>query len=142
MKETKHPRLAFWFTVIPAALASALAVYHLIVTAVTVADPDYSAMIGGFTGAIYLIFDYFMVSLPTALLLSAALLLNLFWSRRLARIWSLSAIAAIAVILIAGLAIVLGAHTSALAVSLNLAARAIAQSLTAVTLVYSLTKRE
>ncbi|MGM9641741.1 MAG: hypothetical protein ACI3XI_00895 [Eubacteriales bacterium] len=142
MKEIRHPRLAFWLTLIPAALAAALAVYHLAVTALTVADPRFLPMLGGFTGSIYLIFDFFMMSLPTALLLLAALLMNLFWSRRLSKAWNLSAIAAIGVVLLAGLALILGLYSTALSVVLNLAARATAQSLTAVTLVFSLAKKK
>lgn len=141
MKALKHPRLAFWLTLIPAALAAALAIYHLVVTALTVADPDFLPMLGGFTGPIYLIFDYFMMSLPTAFLLLAALLMNLFWSRRLSKAWNLSAIAAIGTVLLAGLALILGSYTTALSVVLNLAARAIAQSLTAVTLAFSFVKK-
>ncbi len=141
MKEANHPRLAFWLTVIPAALAAALSVYHLFLTAATLADPDYGAMLSGFSGSLFVIFDILMMSLPISLLLLCALLLNLFWSRRLARAWSLSAIAAMAVDLTCGVLLLMGINSGILAVSLNLAARAIAQSLTAVTLVYSLTRK-
>ncbi len=142
MKEAKHPRLAFGFTVIPAALAAALSVYHLFLTATTLADPDYGAMLSGFSGSLFVIFDLLMISLPVSLLLLCALLLDLFWSRCLARAWSLSAIAAVAVNLICALLLIAGINSGILAVSLNLAARATAQSLTAVTLVYSLTKKQ
>ncbi len=137
----KKPRLAFWLTVIPALLAAAVAVYHLVVIAVTLADPNYYPMLGGFSGSIYLIFDYFVMSLPISLLLFAALMLNLFWSRALSKGWNISAIAAIALFLICGLFLILGYNSGALTVSLHLAARAIAQSLTVVTLVHSLTQR-
>lgn len=137
----KHPRLAFWLTVIPAALGSCLAVYHLFEVARTIGGGEYAGMLGGFSGSLYLIFDYFVMSLPISLLLLTALLLNLFWSRALMRGWNLSAIAAIAVFLISGLVILLGYNSGSLAVSLNLAARVIAESITAVTLVHSLTQR-
>lgn len=138
----KHPRLAFWLTVIPAALGSALAIYHLIVVALTVADPAYAPMLGGFTGGIYLVFDYFSMSLPICILLFAALLLNLLWSRRLSKIWNVTALAACAVFLICGIVIIINNTTAPLAVSLNLAARAIAEAVTAVTLVHSLTSKK
>ncbi len=137
----KKPRLAFWLTVIPAFLAAAIAVYHLVVIAVTLADANYYPMLGGFFGSIYLVFDYFAMSLPISLLLLTALLLNLFWSHVLTKSWNLSAIAAIAVFLISGLVIILGVNSGALAVSLNLAVRTIAESVTAVTLVHSLTRK-
>ncbi len=136
----KHPRLAFWLTVIPAALGSALAIYHLFVVARTVADPSYTPMLGGFSGGLYLVFDYFAMSLPVCILLFTALLLNLLWSRALSKIWSCTALAACAVFLICGIVILIN-NSGALAVSLNLAARAIAESLTAVMLVHSLTKK-
>lgn len=135
----KHPRLAFLLTVIPAALGSALSVYHLFEIARTVANPEYTQMLGGFSGGIYLVFDYFVMSLPICLILLLSLLLNLFWSHALSKSWNLSAIAAIAVFLTCGLIILLGINTGTLAVSLNLAARAAAEAVTAVTLVYSLT---
>ncbi len=135
----KHPRLAFWLTVIPASLGSAIAVYHLFVIALTVADPDYTPMLGGFTGGIYLVFDYFAMSLPICILLFAALLLNLLWSHALSKVWNCTALAACAVFLICGIAIIINNTTAPLAVSLNLAARAIAEAVTAITLVYSLT---
>ena len=134
----KHPRLAFWLTIVTAALGSAIAVYHLIVVALTVADPDYAPMLGGFTGGIYLVFDYFAMSLPVCILLFAALLLNLLWSHALSRAWGCTALAACAVFLLCGIAILIN-NTCALAISLNLAARAIAEALTAITLVHSLT---
>lgn len=137
----KHPRLAFWLTVIPASLGSAIAVYHLFVIALTVADPAYTPMLGGFTGGIYLVFDYFAMSLPICILLFAALLLNLLWSHALSRAWNFTALASCAVFLICGIAILIN-NTHALAISLNLAARAIAQALTAITLVHSLTSNK
>ena len=70
----KHPRLAFWLTVSLAALGALIAVYHLFVVARTVADPEYAPMLGGFSGGLYLVFDYFVMSLPVNLLLFAALL--------------------------------------------------------------------
>ena len=136
----KHPRLAFWLTVIPAALGSALALYHLIVVALTVADPAYAPMLGGFTGGIYLVFDYFAMSMPICILLFAALLLNLLWSHALSRSWNCTALAACAVFLIFGIVIIIN-NTNALAISLNLAARAIAEAVTAVALVHSLTRK-
>ena len=135
----KHPRLAFWLTVIPASLGSAIAVYHLFVIALTVADPAYTPMLGGFTGGIYLVFDYFAMSLPICILLFAALLLNLLWSHALSKVWNCTALAACAVFLICGIAIIINNTTAPLAVSLNLAARAIAEAVTAITLVYSFT---
>lgn len=138
----KHPRLAFWLTVIPASLGSAIAVYHLFVIALTVADPAYTPMLGGFTGGIYLVFDYFAMSLPICILLFAALLLNLLWSHALSRGWNFTALAACAVFLICGIAIIINNITAPLAVSLNLAARAIAEAVTAVTLVHSLTSNK
>ena len=137
----KHPRLAFWLTVILAALGSALAVYHLIVVALTVADPAYAPMLGGFTGGIYLVFDYFSMSLPICILLFAALLLNLLWSHALSRSWNCTALAACAVFLICGIVILIN-NSGVLAVSLNLAARAIAEAVTAVALVHSLTSNK
>ena len=137
----KHPRLAFWLTVIPAALASLLAIYHLLTVAVTLADKNYIPMLGGFTGAIYQMFDYFAICLPVCLLLLAALLMNIFRSRALSKAWSISAITAIAVFLVCGLFMIFGIHSGQLTVSLHLAARAIAQSITAVTLVHSLTRK-
>jgi 4-amino-4-deoxy-L-arabinose transferase-like glycosyltransferase len=74
-------------------------------------------------------------------MLLAALLLNLFWSRRLKKAWNISAMAVIAVFLTCGLLILIGINSGTLAVSLNLAARAIAESVTAVTLVHSLTAK-
>ena len=138
----KHPRLAFWLTVIPASLGSAIAVYHLFVIALTVADPAYTPMLGGFTGGIYLVFDYFAMSLPICILLFAALLLNLLWSHALSKGWNCTALAACAVFLICGIAIIINNTTAPLAVSLNLAARAIAEAVTAVTLVHSLTSNK
>ena len=138
----KHPRLAFWLTVIPASLGSAIAVYHLFVIALTVADPAYTPMLGGFTGGIYLVFDYFAMSLPICILLFAALLLNLLWSHALSKAWNCTALAACAVFLICGIAIIINNTTAPLAVSLNLAARAIAEAVTAVTLVHSLTSNK
>ena len=135
----KNPKLAFWLTVIPAAAGSAISVYHLFRVAQTVANPDYSKMLSGFSGSLYLIFDYFAMSLPISLLLLSALLLNLFWSRTLGKGWNLSAIAAITVFLASGLVILLGINAGAPAVTLNLALRTIAESLTAVFLAHSLT---
>lgn len=137
----KHPRLAFWSTVVTAALGAAIAVYHLIVVALTVADPDYAPMLGGFTGGIYLVFDYFAMSLPVCILLFAALLLNLLWSHALSRSWNCTALVACAVFLLCGIAILIN-NTGALAISLNLAVRAIAESVTAVALVHSLTRKD
>ena len=97
-------------------------------------------MLGGFTGAIYQMFDYFAICLPVCLLLLAALLMNIFWSHALSKAWGVSAITAIAVFLVCGLFMIFGIHSGQLTVSLHLAARAIAQSLTAVTLTHSLTK--
>ena len=137
----KHPRLAFWLTVIPAALGSALAVYHLFEVARTIADPEYTQMLGGFSGSLYLVFDYLAMSLPICLLLFAALLLNILWSHALGKVWGYSALAACAVFLICGMWIIIDSN-GALNVSLNLAARTIAESVTAVTLVHSLTKKK
>ena len=137
----KHPRLAFWLTVILAALGSALAVYHLFEVARTVADPEYTAMLGGFSGGLYLIFDYFAMSLPVCLLLFTALLLNLLWSHALSKPWGYSVLATCAVFLICGMWIIIDS-SGALTVSLNLAARTIAESLTAIMLVHSLTKKK
>ena len=137
----KHPRLAFWLTVAPAALGSALAVSHLFEVARTVANPEYTQMLGGFSGGIYLIFDYFAMSLPVCLLLFAALLLNLLCSHALGKSWGYSVLAACTVFLICGIMIVIDS-SGALAVSLNLATRTIAESITAVTLVHSLTKKK
>ena len=136
----KHPQLAFWLTVIPALLGSALAVYHLIVIAVTLTDANYYPMLGGFTGSIYLVFDYFAMSLPICLLLFIALMLNLLWSHALSKAWGYSVLAACGVFLICGI-LVLFYSSGALAVSINLALRVIAESITAVTLVHSLTKK-
>ncbi len=136
----KHPRLAFWLTVVTAALGSGIGLYHLFVVARTVADPSYTPMLGGFTGGIYLVFDYFAMSLPICLLLFAALLLNLLWSHALSKIWNVTALAACSVFLICGIMILVN-NSGTLAVSLNLAARAIAEALTAVMLVHSLTKK-
>lgn len=136
----KHPRLAFLLTVILAALGSALAVYHLFEVARTVADPEYTAMLGGFSGGLYLIFDYFAMSLPVCLLLFSALLLNLLWSHALSKPWGYSVLAACSVFLICGMWIIIDS-SGALAVSLNLAARTIAESITAVTLVHSLSQK-
>ena len=136
----KHPRLAFWLTLIPAALGSALAVYHLFEVARTIANPEYTQMLGGFSGGIYLIFDYFAMSLPVCLLLFTALLLNLLWSHAFSKAWGYSVLAACGVFLICGMWIIIDSR-GALAVSLNLAARAIAESVTAVTLVHSLTQK-
>lgn len=136
----KHTRLAFWLTVIPAALGSALAVYHLFEVARTVADPEYTAMLGGFSGGLYLIFDYFAMSLPVCLLLFSALLLNILWSHALSKHWGYSVLAACAVFLICGMWIIIDS-SGALTVSLNLAARTIAESITAVTLVHSLSQK-
>ena len=137
----KHPRLAFTLTLIPAALGSALGVYHLFEIALAIGGGEYAGMLGGFSGSLYLVFDYFVMSLPISLLLLAALLLNLFWSRRLKKAWNISAMAVIAVFLTCGLLILIGINSGTLAVSLNLAARAIAESVTAVTLVHSLTAK-
>ena len=139
--QKKHPRLAFWLTVIPAALGSALAVYHLFEVARTIANPDYTAMLGGFAGGVYLIFDYFAMSLPVCLLLFTALLLNILWSHALSKAWNYTALAACAVFLICGIMTVINS-SGALAVSINLALRTIAESITAVTLVHSLTKKK
>jgi hypothetical protein len=75
------------------------------------------------------------------LLLFTALLLNLLWSQALGKAWGYSVLASCAVFLICGMWIILDS-SGALAVSLNLAARVIAESLTAVTLVHSLTKKK
>lgn len=139
-KQPRHPRLAFWLTVSSAILGAAIAIYHLVTVAVMLADANYTPMLGGFTGAIYQIFDYFTICLPVCLLLLAALLMNIFWSCALSKGWNISAIAAIAVFLICGLLMILGINSGQLTVSLLIAARAIAQSLTAITLTYSLTK--
>ena len=138
----KHPRLAFWLTVVTAAIGSGLALYHLVVVALTVADPAYVPMLGGFTGGIYLVFDYFAMSLPICILLFAALLLNLLWSQTLSKAWNCTVIAACAVFLICGIVIIINNTTAPLAVSLNLAARAIAEAVTAITLVHSLTSNK
>ena len=137
----KHPRLAFWLTVLPAALSSALAIYHLFVVARTVADPSYTPMLGGFSGGLYLVFDYFAMSLPICLLLFTALLLNLLWSHALSKAWSFTSFAACTVFLICGIAILIN-NSGTLTVSLNLAARAIAEAVTAVALVHSLTRND
>ena len=137
----KHPRLAFWLTVSPAALGSALAVYHLFEVARTIGNPDYTAMLGGFTGGIYLVFDYFAMSLPVCLLLFTALLLNLLWSHALGKLWGYSVLAVCVVFLICGMWIIIDS-SGALAVSLNLAARTIAESVTAIMLVHSLTSKK
>ena len=126
----KRPRLAFWLTVIPAALGSALAVYHLFKVARTIASPEYTQMLGGFSGGLYLIFDYFAMSLPICLLLFTALLLNLLWSHALSKTWNVTAFAACGVFLICGIMIIIN-NSGALAVSLNLAARAAAEAITA-----------
>lgn len=139
--QNKHPRLAFWMTVIPAAIGSALAVYHLFEVARTIANPEYTEMLGGFSGGIYLIFDYFAMSLPVCLLLFTALLLNILWSRALGKLWGYSVLAACAVFLICGMWIIINS-SGALSVSLNLAARAIAESITAIMLAHSLTKNK
>lgn len=139
--QKKHPRLAFWLTVTPAALGSALAVYHLFEVARTIANPDYTAMLGGFAGGVYLIFDYFVMSLPICLLLFAALLINILWSHALSKAWSVTALASCAVFLICGILIIIDS-SGILAVSLNLAMRTIAESVTAIMLVHSLTKKE
>lgn len=136
----KRPRLAFWLTVIPAAFGSALAIYHLITVAIMLGNRLYTPMLGGFTGAIYQMFDYFTICMPVCILLLAALLMNIFWSRALSKSWSISAIAAITVFLVCGLLMILGIHSGQLTVSLHVAARAIAQSITAITLTHSLTK--
>lgn len=128
-------------TVIPAALGSALAVYHLFEVARTIANPEYSSMLGGFSGGIYLIFDYFAMSLPICLLLFTALLLNLLWSHALSKLWGYSVLAACAVFLICGMWIVIDS-SGALTVSLNLAARTIAESIPVIMLVHSLTKNK
>ncbi len=141
MKETKHPRLWFWLTVTPAALAAALSVYHLAVTAITLADPDYNQMLSGFFGSVYMIFDYVLMSMSINLLIFLALIFNLSRSNALGKAWNISAISSVAVFLVCGILIVLGINSGVLAVTLNLAARATAQSVTAVTLVYSLTKK-
>lgn len=137
----KHPRLAFLLTVIPAALGSTLAVYHLFEISRTLGSGDYAEMLGGFSGSLYLVFDYLAMSLPIALLLLTSLLLNLFWSRCLKKIWSVTVMASLAVFLVCGLLILLGVNAGILAVSLGLAARSIAESLTAVALVFSLTAK-
>ena len=139
MMAKKHPRLAFWLTVIPAAIASLLALYHLFEIARTIGGGDYAGMLSGFTGSIYLVFDWFVMSLPISLLLLTALLFNLFWSNCLKKAWNITAMASIAVLLISGLLILLGVNSGILAVALNLAARAIAEAVTAVALVYSIT---
>ena len=136
----KHPRLAFALTLIPAALASVLGVYHLFEISRTIGGGDYAGMLSGFSGSLYLVFDYFVMSLPISLMLLAALLLNLFWSHRLHKPWSISAMVSIAVFLACGLLILLGINSGILAVALNLATRAIAEAVTAVALVYSLTE--
>ena len=82
------------------------------------------------------------MSLPIALLLLTSLLLNLFWSRCLKKIWSVTVMASLAVFLVCGLLILLGVNAGILAVSLGLAARSIAESLTAVALVFSLTAKK
>ena len=137
----KKPRLAFWLTIISAAIGSALAIYHLFEVARTIANPEYSKMLGGFSGGLYLVFDYFVMSLPVCILLFTALLLNLLWSHALAKAWNVTALASCAVFLICGIAILVN-NTHALAISLNLAARAIAEALTAVPLVHSLTSNK
>ena len=91
----KHPRLAFWLTLIPAALASVLGVYHLFEIARTIGGGDYAGMLSGFSGSLYLVFDLLAMSLPISLLLLTALLLNLFWSHRLQKLWNISAMASI-----------------------------------------------
>ena len=138
--QKKHPRLAFFLTVIPAALAALLAVYHLFEISRTIGGGDYAGMLSGFAGSLYMVFDYFVMSLPISLLLLAALLINLFWSHCLSKAWNITAMASIAVFLISGLVILLGVNSGILAVALNLAARAIAEAVTAVALVYSLTE--
>lgn len=135
----KHPRLAFWLTVIPALLGSAFAIYHLIVIAVTLADANYYPMLGGFSGGIYLIFDYFAMSLPICLLFFIALMLNLLWSHALSKAWGYSVLAACGVFLICGI-LVLFYSSGALAISINLALRVSAEAITAITLAHSLTK--
>ena len=139
--QKKHPRLAFWLTVIPAAIGSALAIYHLFEVARTIANPEYTEMLGGFSGGVYLLFDYFSMSLPVCLLLFTALLLNILWSHALSKAWNCTALAACAVFLICGIMTVINS-SGALAVSINLALRTIAESITAVTLVHSLTKKK
>ena len=141
MMKKRLPRLSFALTLIPASLASALAVYHLFVVARTVADSEYLPMLRGFAGSLYLVFDYFTMSLPISLLLLAALLINLFWSRCLLKPWNISALAAIALFLLCGFLILFGINEGGLAVSLNLAVRSAADAVTAVTLVHSLTKK-
>lgn len=138
MTAKKRPRLAFWLTVALAALGSALGVYHLFEVARTVTSPEYADMLGGLAGGLYLVFDYFAMSLPICLLLFGALLLDLLWSRALGRLWGFSVLAACGVFLICGMLIVI-VDSSALSVSLNLAARAIAEAVTAVALVHSVT---
>lgn len=140
-KKTRHPRLAFWLTVIPALLGAALAVYHLAVIAVTLADPNYYPMLSGFTGGIYLVFDYFGMSMPVCLLYFIALMLNLLWSRALSKAWGYSVLAACGVFLICGMMIVIF-NSNVLEISINLAVRTIAESVTAVTLVHSLTRKK
>ena len=137
----KKPRLAFWLTIISAAIGSALAIYHLFEVARTIANPEYSKMLGGFSGGLYLVFDYFVMSLPVNILLFTALLLNLLWSHALEKAWNVTALASCAVFLICGIAILVN-NTHALAISLNLAVRAIAEALTAVPLVHSLTSNK
>ena len=134
----KKPRLAFWLTVIPAAIGSAISLYHLFEVARTIANPEYSKMLGGFSGGLYLVFDYFVMSMPVCILLFTALLINLLWSHTLSRTWNFTALAACAVFLSCGIAILIN-NTGAVSVSLNLAARAIAEALPAITLVHSLT---
>ena len=136
----KHPRLAFWLTASVALAASALAIYHLITVTITLTDPLYSPMLSGFTGAFFQMYDYFIICLPVCLLLLAALIMNLFWSHALNSIWNISAILAIFTFLVCGLLMLLGIHSGSLTVSLHMAARAIVQSITAVTLTFSLTK--
>ena len=81
------------------------------------------------------------MSLPVCLLLFTALLLNILWSHALSKAWNYTALAACAVFLICGIMIVINS-SGALAVSINLALRTIAESITAVTLVHSLTKKK
>lgn len=138
--QKKHPRLAFWLTVIPAALGSALAVYHLLEVARTIANPEYTQMLGGLSGGLYLIFDYLAMSLPICLLLFIALLLNLLWSHALSKLWGYSILTACGVFLLCGMWIILDS-SGALSISLNLAVRVIAESVTAVTLMHSLTRK-
>jgi hypothetical protein len=85
-------------------------------------------------------YDYFIICLPVCLLLLAALIMNLFWSHALNSIWNISAILAIFTFLVCGLLMLLGIHSGSLTVSLHMAARAIVQSITAVTLTFSLTE--